>query len=280
MAAKPRAIRKIVVAVDASASSFSALQNAVELASRLDVELIGIFVEDADLLRFSQLPIAHEVSAFSLTLRRLQSTDLELQLRAQAAQVRRTLARMCASRGVPCQFKVARGVVGAELLAAAEDADLMVLGKIGRSYAGPRHVGSITRLIVSTRLGMTLILQSGALFTFPVILLFDGSEQSRKALEVAGHLARVHNGRLVVMVLAENRESARRYEMEVMQRLQDYELGADFRLIVRSPRITIAHLIRAESTGPVVMPCDMQSDEEDQLCTLLGEISNPVLLVR
>lgn len=281
MAAEQTAIRRIMVALDASGSSMTALHNSVELAARLGAELVGLYVEDTNLLRLAQLPFAHEVSAFSETLHRLDALDLERHFRYEAARVRRIIFNLCEERNVPCRFEVFRGTVAAELLAAAADADLMVLGKIGRSYAGTKRIGSITRVMVSRRPGMTLIVQSGALLTiYPVIVLYDGSEQSRKSLALAAHLARAPQGRLTVYIVTDRHQGGAQLESEVGAYLRVYELGADFRVVARDNLSRIADRIRKEGAGPVVIPCDAQAQDGEQLCALIGEIANPVLLVR
>ena len=281
MAAEPTVIRRIMVAMDASSSSLSALHNAVDLASRLGAELIGLYVEDVNLLRLAQLPIAHEISAFSKTLHRLDALELERQFRDEAARVHQAILRACEQRNVPCRFEVFRGVIAAELLAAAAQADLMVVGKIGRSFFGSKRIGSITRMLVSRRTGLTLVLQSGALLTtLPVIVLYDGSDQARKSLAVAAHLVRVPQGRLTAFIVADSREDARRFEGQVHEYLQFYEISPVFRILVRDDLPGIAHRIRLESEGPVVIPCELQAEDGEQLCSLIGEISNPVLLVR
>jgi nucleotide-binding universal stress UspA family protein len=280
MAADQLEIRRILVALDASPSSLSALHSAVELAAGLEAELIGLYVEDTNLLRLAQLPFAREVSAFSATLRRLEALELERQLKTQAERMRQILSRLCAEQGVSWQFQVSRGAVGAEILAAAVNADLMVIGKIGRSFPGTRRTGSITRLIVSQRPGMTLILQTGTLLSYPVILLYDGSEQAKKALNAVGHLAKAHDGRLTVLIVADSKDQARRLEMDVIQQLQEYELGADFRLLVRYTLEQIARQIRREGSGPVVIPCEPDVDDKEPLSSLIDEVTNPVLLVR
>jgi nucleotide-binding universal stress UspA family protein len=278
---EPTAIRRIMVAMDASASSLSALHNAVDLASRLGAELVGLYVEDINLLRLAELPIAQEINAFSQTLRRLDALELERQFKDEAARVHRAVMRACEERGVPCRLQVFRGLVAAELLAAAGRADLMVVGKIGRSYFGTKRIGSITRLLVSRRTGLTLVLQSGALLTtLPVIVLFDGSEQASKSLAVAAHLTRAPQGRLVVFLVAEDGREADRLEMQVRHYLQPYELETLFRRLVRDELPRIANRIRTAGEGPVVIPCSAQAEDGEQLCSLIGEISNPVLLVR
>ena len=45
------AIRRILVALDSSPHSMAALETAVELAANLGARIIGLFVEEANLLR-------------------------------------------------------------------------------------------------------------------------------------------------------------------------------------------------------------------------------------
>jgi nucleotide-binding universal stress UspA family protein len=280
MAADNPRIRRILVALDASGSSLSALQNAVELAARLESELIGLFVEDINLLRVTQLPFVREISYYSTALRPLQSVELERQLRAQAQQMRRIMARLAEHRGVSWRLRVERGSVAAEVLAAGADADLMVLGKIGRSFSGLQRTGSTVRMLMTRRAGLTLIMQSGGGLSLPVVVLFDGSECAFKGLEAAGHLVHAQDGRLTIFVIADDKNQARKLQEDVMQRLQLHELGADFRLLIQPSLTGLAQLIRMESSGPVVVPCEKMPLEGEQLCALVDELANPVLLVR
>ena len=66
MAERPFPIRRILVALDASEASRAAIRSAVDLAARFRAELVGLFVEDVNLLRSAQLPFVRKVGAFSL----------------------------------------------------------------------------------------------------------------------------------------------------------------------------------------------------------------------
>ncbi|MGD9028912.1 MAG: universal stress protein, partial [Anaerolineae bacterium] len=54
-------IRRILIALDASSHSIAALRAAARLASSLEAELHGLFVEDINLLRAAGLPMAREL---------------------------------------------------------------------------------------------------------------------------------------------------------------------------------------------------------------------------
>ena len=104
-------IRRILVCLDTSADSLTALQVASEMAGRLKANLLGLFVEDIDLLRVAELPFAREVSFFSSTLQPLELSRIEMQLRAQANQMRRALGEAAERERVSSEFHVARGTV-------------------------------------------------------------------------------------------------------------------------------------------------------------------------
>lgn len=152
---------RILVAIDASEASRAAAVAAAELAQALGCELVGLFVEDLDLLRLAELPVAVEADRLSARWRPCDPALLERQLRAQAARARTAFERAVAGRGLRSSFRVARGRTGAEILAAAVDADLVALGRVGFG-GGSERVGSTARAVVSGRGGEVFVLRAPA----------------------------------------------------------------------------------------------------------------------
>jgi hypothetical protein len=62
------------------------------LARELEAELLGLFIEDVELLRFASLPFAREIGSASASMRALSVSELERQFRAQARELERTMA--------------------------------------------------------------------------------------------------------------------------------------------------------------------------------------------
>lgn len=62
------------------------------LARELEAELLGLFIEDVELLRFASLPFAREIGGASAQARTLDLASLERQLRAQARALEREIA--------------------------------------------------------------------------------------------------------------------------------------------------------------------------------------------
>ena len=125
---EPESIRRILVALDNSRHSLAALEAAAELAARLQAELSGLFVEDINLIRLAGLPFAQEIHYPSASLRQLSRQKLDQELKARATQARQALAAAATQANVDWSFRVVRGLVAAELLAAASDVDLLSLG--------------------------------------------------------------------------------------------------------------------------------------------------------
>ena len=61
-------------------------------ARELEAELLGLFIEDVELLRFASLPFAREVGLASASLLAMSLEGLERQMRAQARLVEDALA--------------------------------------------------------------------------------------------------------------------------------------------------------------------------------------------
>ena len=64
-------IRRILIALDASPASQAALDLAVELAVRYQAELIGIYVEDINILRSADIPFTEQFGIYSAASRQI-----------------------------------------------------------------------------------------------------------------------------------------------------------------------------------------------------------------
>jgi nucleotide-binding universal stress UspA family protein len=75
-------IQRILVALDMSADSHAALEAATRLASMLKAEIVGLFVEDQDLLHMAKMPYAQEIRSPVAAKRKVETAGMEQQLRS------------------------------------------------------------------------------------------------------------------------------------------------------------------------------------------------------
>ncbi len=272
------AIRRILIALDASPASMAALEAAAELAARLNAELLGLFVEDIDLLRFSELPFARQVGLHSALVSQLSREQVEQQLRAQANLVRRALAELARTGNLRTEFRVARGSITTELLQAALDTDLVILGKAGWSHR--QRLGSTARTMIKRSPGHTMFLQHGARIAHSIGVIYDGSVLAARALGLAASLLpRAHAG-LSILILADTVEEAHQLEPDIEEWLRAHRLTGHIHWVHGPSGKRLANLVRFEKLGILVVPASMELLPEDELEEFLNETSTPVLLVR
>jgi len=273
-------IRRILVGLDASRHSLAALEAASELAAALNAELVGIFVEDINLLHLAGLPFAREVRYLSSAEYPLDSLAMERGLRLQAAQLRQTLAGIAGKRQLQWSFRVVRGQVSTELLAAAQGADLLALGRA--SWASTRRVrlGATAREVVAQALPSVLLLQQGHSVCAPVQLVYDGSPAAERAVATAVHMASITGGHLIVTVVADAAEIAHRLQGEVEERLQVRPIKGDYRQLIKPTAEELAQVLRAAGGGTLIISADHPLLAGEGLYTLLDAIDCSVFLVR
>ncbi|MDJ0865755.1 MAG: universal stress protein [Myxococcota bacterium] len=138
---------RIVAAVDGSSTSLRAADAAIAMAARSDAELVLLHVLDDELLREVEGVVP-------------DGADARRRLQDDAEEILSHLAGQAAERGVACSLQLAEGDPPREIAAAARelDADLILVGKIGRRGVRRWMIGSVTRrLIESTRIPVVVI---------------------------------------------------------------------------------------------------------------------------
>jgi nucleotide-binding universal stress UspA family protein len=274
-------IRRILVALDTSAHSRAALAAAADLAARFHAELLGLFVEDVNLLRLAELPFAREVFIYSARHRELSSREMERQLRAQARRARELLRAEAERADLEWSFEVARGRIATELLRAASEVDMIILGRTGWSMTQAGRLGSTARSVAAQSPSMALLLQEGGCLGPPVMVVYDGSDVGERALETALSLSE-DAGDILTVILADGYEALPRLREEVNEHLRGEEQKVELRYVPLSASNVqrLAHMVRMEGCGTLVLPARSHLLHEDVLLDLLDETEIPVLLVR
>jgi nucleotide-binding universal stress UspA family protein len=272
-------IRRILVALDASTHSLAALEAAANMALLLKAELVGLFVEDINLLRAAGLPFVQEIRYALGERRAIDVPRMEAYLRAQAAQAQRDLSEMAERRHLRYSFRVARGPVSAELLAAALEADLLALGRLGRSLAQSELLGSTARTAVAHAKGPVLLMRAGVDLSQPVLVIYDGCPAAQRALWVGATLAQP-NGSLHVLVWADDNETAKQFKSDIVMQLADIEVAISYRRLHDIEPDKLVETISHSNTGLLVIGTTASPLPPQTLQTVLERLDTPVLVVR
>lgn len=271
-------IRRVMVALDGSPSSLAALHVAAELASRFDAELLGLYVRDIHLLRLAELPFAQEISLFSMRTRRLSPEFVRQQLRMQARLARRAMAATAAVAHVRWTFHIEEGIVETQLLSAARETDIILLGRSG--WSKRQRLGSTARAVAERSQQPAIVVQEGTNIRLPLGVVFDGSDAAKRSLEAAVHLLRNRSDYLKVLIVAPNSEVARELQREVSAWARDRRMVVQYRWLVDGDMEQVATIARGEQCGGMVVPVSEALADGKDLQDFLNQIHCPVLLVR
>jgi len=251
--ARSAEIRRILVALDASPESLPVLEAVAELASRMEAELMGLFVEDIELLRLAEAPYAREFLYPSATETPLSRETMEFKLRALSEKARATLAEAAARAQVQWSFRTVRGEILAEVLAAASEVDLLAIGETAGPLGRLRRV-SARAVEVSAGAAPVLLVPSGGIAPRPrVAVFFDGSRGSRVGLLVSSQLAAATQDGITVLLGAADPESASALQEEAGRLLEGKEVGVRYRAVNPEDDRALLEALRAEGPGILVV---------------------------
>lgn len=262
--------RRIVVALDASSYSLAALRAAAELALLLDVELEGLFVEDINLLHLCGFPFTQEIGSYTATARPLKNVMVERQLRTVATSIQQSMNRLVFNIPVRWTFQVRRGAVVDELLAAAQGADMLSIGRSGQ--ARRNTLGSTARALVQRSQHPLLLLDENGGLVYPLIAIYTGSDTSQRVLKWIATLAhRSHNAvRVLLVVRPGTSDSVTILEAEARALLGKSELDYAMEYIpVRYGNVLMT--LRAHDGGTLVLP--------SEYADLVTEHTGPTIIV-
>jgi nucleotide-binding universal stress UspA family protein len=263
-------VRRILVALDDSAPSQAALDAAASLAERLGADLEGLFVQDLDLLRLAQLPLAREVGLTSASRRALELPDVERAWRSQAARLKTALDVVAARHRLRTSLRIARGDVTVELLRAATDADVLAMGTMGHMAVTGRRIGSTVRG-VATQASCSVLLLRAAPAGHRIVVQCGDSDAAQRALSWAEHLARSQKTGLLVLLAEVVDEETRRRVQEELESVADAQIET-------IPRAVMAERLAESDCQLLIVPHDspLLADGDE----LLGDLAVPVLVVR
>ena len=190
-------LKRVLVALDPAAECRAALETAARLAAQSEAELVGLFVEENELLEAAALPVTRVIRGSDFALDPLDRSVMEQGLKAWAAQARANLTAAAERWHVQASFQVARGDLAEALLAEARRCDLLALGTVGRVSQRSR-IGATARRMARQAPCSVLVMRRDETPGLPVTVLYEGNE---RALALGAELAQMQGRALEIAVV-------------------------------------------------------------------------------
>lgn len=201
-------IQSVAVGIEMGALIDEVTDVALELAILYDAPLRAIYVEDTDLFRASySVPFPALPPEGPIPLDANAAKDLEEKFRQDERELGRRFLRLVSDFRIRGSFRVERGSVADVLVEESRAHDLLVVGKAGTSPEGVRGaLGDHVETIAKSAYCPLLIVPPGANLGERILVAYDGSVVSHRALIAAARLASSSESRLRVLVVAEEEE--------------------------------------------------------------------------
>lgn len=267
-------LRRILVALDAGDQGLLDLEEAARLAAGLEAELVGLFVEDTEMLEAAGLPVARVISRHARGDMALDAALMQRALRVWAARSRESLAAAASHWQVQWSFRVARGTLAEQVLSEAGESDLLALGGAGGPLRAAR-LRSTTHSVTERARCSVLLLRKGPLARRPVVVIFEGAE---RALAVGRALARVYGCQLVVLAVGRDATAAEALEEKAAAWLARHETIGEVDPLAAPEPEAIGEGLRARYAGIVVL--DRQGALTPRLEPVLSEADCSVLVLK
>ncbi len=238
-----RAFRRVLVALDASRASLRALESSTRLAARLHAELVGLFVEDVDLLRMAALPFTRIVGPGAAE-REVDVATVERWLRGAAGEARAILERAELRRPGACSLRIVRGRIPSDVVGVAETEDLLIVEL--------RALGGSVRAALEATRGSVLLLGGDDEAARALLAAYDPLGGERGGLTALARVAAAVD-RVLAVLLPEEIPDGGTLEREVAAALA----GGPARFeVVRLPRDgrRIAALARQRPEALLALP--------------------------
>ncbi len=273
--------RRIVVALDASRHSEAALEAAARLCTVFDAELVGVFVEDQNVLRAAELPFTMDVGRLARTSVELSDFAVRRMFRVQERRARRAFDWTVRQHRLRNEFQLASGDVAERLIDAAEEADLITLGQSGSVAASRQKLGTVTRRILSRSRGPVLVLRRGLRLDLPIMVLYDCEAADRDdALRIGASLARVQReSPLVVLLAGASMSECDTVRAELARRLAG-STPVQFERVYRDVPELILERAQRRRAGLLVVPADGHGGDHAPVRRLVSQADMPVMVVR
>lgn len=273
-------IRRLVVLVDASHSSRAALEEAAELAARSGAELLGLFVEEEDVLRSAALPFTQEIGPTSGTLRPVDPPRIERRLKAQAREIQKLLQGLSERHAITASLEVARGRVVAQALAYITPEDLIVVGKTGSSPLRPARLGSTARhLIREGSLRVMVLGQAGGRETQPTMVLFDHPEGGLRALSTGLRIARRDSLALTILLPPADPKTLDDLRSQAETWLNNRGAQADIQVLRGASPDSLARAVHTQKGRALVVSRSSPSLAGETGARLVEAVNPPVVFV-
>lgn len=250
-------IKRMIISLDSCALSSLQIESAVSLASLLQVELCGLYIENTALLALADLPFTREITLHTAEVRDLSSQSVERSLKLMATGIRQRLDELAKIHRVVYTFRTVRGLQPESVIRESVGYQLIMI-------------------MPEKRLSREVSVRTVSGHAHSVMLFYDESAQARSALRVARALDdNAIRKSLQVLITSQSAQQ------EIMAQFASSHYHIEFTYIPDCNLSEIISLAKQRFAGHLILPLeDRQLQQEKEITHLLNSPPCPLIIVR
>ena len=208
-------IKSILIPVDGSANSGTAVDYGIYIGPKLGASLVGLNVIDVYLI---QGPMMSDVTG-TVTMPPYDGFfgAIEESLKEKADKVLQDFTDRCGAAGVACSVKKSIGKISDTIIEEAENADLVLMAKKGEHLhiRDSSIIGSVAEVVIR-RSGKPVMVIPPAFGEIESMgLAYDGSSSARKVLELCLYISEKTKWPITTLIINKDGEKAAGLSVEV-----------------------------------------------------------------
>jgi nucleotide-binding universal stress UspA family protein len=278
--------KNILLGTDGSPAAGVAADYAIWFAHKLKARLAVLYVTDIRILEgplLADLSGALGAQAYSGLLSKVQEIQRE-----KADMILGAVAKKAAAKGVACKVTHETGNLVQTILTHEQQADVVVLGQRGEHapWAGG-HLGSGVERVVRASVKPCLITPETFQKISHLLLAYDGSTESHKALCAGLQLAGDLGARVTIITVCqrEHEETASQFLQEAHKQVLARKLTCDAQLLCGVPETEILEFAGKTGADLIIMGAYGHTRIRELILGsttshVIRKASVPVLLIR
>lgn len=271
---------RIIIRLDATIDAPASIEVASLLAEALGSDLLGLFVEDEQLLQLAGLPFAHAVGAGAGGPLRLTPQMMEEAFSRSCLQCEKALSAWAGRKKQNWTFLKKRGDEAGILSATVTASDLLVVAT-GRAGPGALQVFRLIRRSgAQARCVVPAAYQLRGASMAPVVAIDDGDPAGARTIEVAARIAAGTGAPLSLIAIAGSENEAHMIMERAARQTSGVQLAATTRVPPGAPN-AIAEVLMRSRPSFVVADLDGEPFVDDRTALQLLRAANaPTVLLR
>lgn len=246
-------IHTILIPVDGSDHSKTAIDYGIYIAEKLGAELIGLHVMD---IRLMQRPIVGDVTG-TLSPPPYQDTiaTVEASLEERADSILKDFRERCGNKGLCRETKKIVGVIDDTIMKEGKKADWILLAQRGEYF----HIddgailGSTAESVVRLSGKPVLVTPANFMEIESIALAYDGSLPADHALQLAAALSEKALWPLTVIIISSDSREADSIVKKLEPKIEDLTIDAETLILTGKEDKVLLKFIRDGSVEMIIM---------------------------